>query len=75
MIPDLVSGGYTIVPGARVALFHKKFSDQVTAKAGKYYALYHRDPSWKDLSANLYRAGETKAVEMAKPHVQTVSGM
>ena len=68
---------YTTVPDARAALFRKKFSDhdQVTAEAGKYYALFHKDPSWKDLSVNLYAAGETKAVEIAKPHVQTVSGM
>ena len=54
-----------------------KFSDrdQVTAEAGKYYALYHRDPSWKDLSRYLYRAGETKAAALAKPHVQTATGM
>ena len=68
---------YTTVPQARAALFREKFSDgdQVRAEAGKYYALYHRDPSWKDLSLYLYRAGETKAVEIAKPHVQTVTGM
>ena len=68
---------YTTVPDARAALFCKKFSDrdQVAAEAGKYYALYHCDPSWKVLSARLYRAGETKAVKIAKPHVQTVSGM
>ena len=68
---------YTTVPDARAALFREQFSDhnKVTAEAGKYYALYHHDPSWKDLSVGLYRAGETKAVEMAKPHVQTVSGM
>ncbi|CAI8045691.1 hypothetical protein GBAR_LOCUS25273 [Geodia barretti] len=44
--------GYTTVPDARAALFREKFRDrdQVTAEAGKYYALYHHDPSWKDLS-------------------------
>ena len=68
---------YTTVPEARAALFREKFRDrdQVTAEAGKYYALYHRNPSWKDLSRYLYRAGETKAVGIAKPHVQTVIGM
>ena len=75
--PIIFGGSYTTVPDARAALFREKFSDrdQVTAEAGKYYALYHEDPSWKDLSVGLYRAGETKAVEIAKPHVQTVSGM
>ena len=68
---------YTTVPDARAALIRKKFSqhDQVTAEAGKYYALYHHDPSWKELSVNLYRAGETTALGIAKPHVQTVTGM
>ena len=68
---------YTTVPRPRAALFREKFSDgdQVRAEAGKYYALYHHNPSWKDLSLYLYRAGETKAVEIAKPHVQTVTGM
>ena len=62
---------------ARAALFRKKFSDrdQVTAESGKYYALYRRNPSWKYLSRYLYSAGETNAVGIAKPHVQTVIGM
>ena len=76
---EIQSLGYrcTTVPEARAALFREKFSDgdQVRAEAGKYYALYHDEPSWKDLSLALYRAGETKAVEIAKPHVQTVTGM
>ena len=65
------------VPGARAALFREKFSDgdQVRAEAGKYYALYRPEPSWKSLSVYLYRAGETAAVGIAKPHVQTVTGM
>ena len=69
--------GYTTVPDAWAALFHKKFCDhgQVTAEAGKYYALYRHNPSWKALSLRLYKAGETKAVGFAKPHVQTVTGM
>ena len=75
----ILSSGYIYptVPLARAALFREKFSDgdQVRAEAGKYYALYHRDPSWKYLSAHLYRVGETKAVGIAKPHVQTVTGM
>ena len=68
---------YTTVLEARADLFREKFSDddQVRAEAGKYYALYHSNPSWKDLSLHLYEAGETKAVEIAKPHVQTVTGM
>ena len=70
-------GNYITVPAARATLFRKKFSDrdQVTAEAGKYYALYHHDPSWKVLSTNLYKAGEIKATALAKPHVQTVTGM
>ena len=68
---------YIIVPPARADLFSEKFGDgdQVRAEAGKYYALYHIYPGWKYLSVHLYRAGETKAVEIAKPHVQTVTGM
>ena len=69
--------GHITVPQARAALFREKFGDgdQVRAEAGKYYVLYKDDPSWKDLSVCLYRVGETKAVEIAKPHVQTVTGM
>ena len=67
----------TTVPRPRADLFREKFGDgdQVRAETGKYYALYHINPSWKDLSLSLYSAGETKAVEIAKPHVQTVTGM
>ncbi|CAI8035611.1 hypothetical protein GBAR_LOCUS19953, partial [Geodia barretti] len=66
---------YTTVPDARAAFFREKFSDrdQVTAEAGKYYALYCPYPSWKALSLWLYKAGETKAVGIAKPHIQTVT--
>ncbi|CAI8035157.1 hypothetical protein GBAR_LOCUS19750, partial [Geodia barretti] len=62
-IPGFHSG-YSTVPNARDALFREKFSDrdQVTAEAGKYYALYRPYPSWKYLSRWLYRARETKAV-------------
>ena len=72
-----INNSYSTVLGARAALFREKFSDgdQVRAEAGKYYALYHPDPSWKGLSLNLYTAGETAAVGIAKPHVQTVTGM
>ena len=65
----------TIVPRARTRLFRERFSvpDQRTA-AGRYYALYHRDPSWKTLSVGLYSAGETKALQIARPHIQTVTG-
>ena len=68
---------YTTVPDARAAIFREKFSDrnQVTAEAGKYYAFYHDNPSWKHLSIYLYKAGEMKALAIAKPHVQTVTGM
>ena len=65
-----------VVPHARAKLIREKFSvhDQPT-EAGKYYALYYRDPNWKELSLSLYRAGETVAVDIARPHIQTVTGM
>ena len=68
---------YTTVPDARANVFRKKFGNlaQLTAEAGKYYSFYHHDPSWKDLSVALYRAGETKALEVAKPYVPTVTGI
>ena len=68
---------HNTVPDARAALFREKFPhrDQVTAEAGRYYALIHPDPSWRVFSIALYRAGEMKAVEIAKPHIQTVTGM
>ena len=68
-------GDYPIVQGAMAHLFRKRFSvpDQRT-EAGRYYALYHEDPSWKTLSVHLYRAGETEALQIARPHIQTVTG-
>ena len=65
----------SVVPGARAQLFRERFSvpDQCT-EAGRYYALYHHDPSWKDLSVRLYGAGETEALRIARPHIQTVTG-
>ena len=67
---------HTVVPGARAELFREKFSvrDQLTEAAATYYALYHKNPNWKELSRNLYRAGETMAVQIARPHIQTVTG-
>ena len=67
---------YTIVPYARARLFRERFcvSDQ-RAEAGRYYALYHDDPNWKTLSHCLYSAGETEALQIARPHIQTVTGM
>ena len=72
---DISRIGYLIVPPARAQLFRERFSvpDQHT-EAGRYYALYHPDPSWKTLSVNLYRAGETEALQIARPHIQTVTG-
>ena len=63
------------MPDARAQLFRERFSvpDQHT-EAGRYYALYHHDPSWKDLSVYLYSAGETEALQIARPHIQTVTG-
>ena len=74
-IDDSISG-YTVVPPARAELFREKFSvrDQLTEAAATYYALYHEDPNWKELSRWLYRAGETMAVQIARPHIQTVTG-
>ena len=67
---------YTIVPRARAELFRTKFSvsDQRT-EAGKYYALYYENPNWKSLSRSLYKAGETLAVDIARPYIQTVTGI
>ena len=63
------------MPDARARLFRERFSvpDQCT-EAGRYYALYHLDPSWKELSVKLYRAGETEALQIARSHIQTVTG-
>ena len=68
---------YTIVPPPRAQLFRDKLTtrDELTESAGKYFALYHHSPSWKRLSAKLYRVGETEALQIARPHVQTVRGM
>ena len=68
--------GLTVVPGARAELFCEKFSvrDQLTEAAATYYALYHYNPNWKVLSRYLYQAGETMAVQIARPHIQTVTG-
>ena len=66
---------YIIVPDARAVLFREKFSvHDLPTEAATYFALYHRDPSWKWLARGLYRAGETAAVQLAKPHIQTVTG-
>ena len=68
--------GYTVVPEARAQLFRERFSacDQLCSEAGKYYALYYEDPNWKELSLWLYKAGETEALQIARPHIQTVAG-
>ena len=64
------------IPAVRADLLLEKFSDrdQVNDEAGRYYALYHPDPNWKELSIHLYRARETDAVRIARPHIQTVTG-
>ena len=73
---ETVGGYYTVVPEARAELFCEKFSvrDQLTEAAATYYALYHHNPNWKELCHYLYRAGEIMAVQIARPHVQTVAG-
>ena len=66
-----------IVPPARAQLFRGKSTthDELTEAAGKYFALYHPNPSWKFLSVKLYRVGKTEALQIARPHIQTVRGM
>ena len=70
-------GGYDIVPDARAQLFRDKLTtrEELTEAAGNYFALYHDIPSWKWLSVCLYRGGETEALQIARPHIQTVRGM
>ena len=65
------------VPHPRAQLFRDKLTtrDELTEAAGKYFALYHPSPSWKWLSVRLYRGGETEALQIARPHIQTVRGM
>ena len=70
-------GRYTIVPDARAQLFRDKLTtrDELTETAGKYFALYRLNSSWKFLSIDLYSVGETEALQIANPHIQTVRGM
>ena len=70
-------GDYDIVPDARAQLFQEKLAsrDELTEAAGKYFALYHPIPSWKWLSVRLYEGGEREALQIARPHIQTVRGM
>ena len=64
-----------IIPRARAKLIREKFSvRKQRTEAGKYYALYHHNSTWQRLSLRLYSAGETVAVDIARPHVQTVTG-
>ena len=68
---------FGIVPDARAQLFRDKLTtrDELTETAGNYFALYHFSPSWKWLSVRLYESGETEALQIARPHIQTVRGM
>ena len=70
-------GDYSIVPRPRAQLFRDKLTtrDELTEAAGTYFALYHPNPAWKWLSVILYRGGETEALQIARPHIQTVRGM
>ena len=71
-------GNYTnTVPPHRAQLFRDKLTtrNDLTETAGKYFALYYHNPSWKLLSVELYRGGETEALQIARPHIQTVRGM
>ena len=69
-------GSFSIVPPARAQLFEDKLHtrDKLTEAAGKYFTLYYTIPSWKWLSVCLYRSGETEALKIAMPHIQTVRG-
>ena len=68
---------YTIVPHHRAQVFRDKLTtcDELTEAAGKYFALYYNNPSWKWLSVRLYEHGETEALQIARPHIQIVRGM
>lgn len=72
-----VIGSYTIVPRPRAGLFRTKFTtrNELTEAAAKYFVFYHLNPSWKFLSIHLYRGRETEALQIARPHIQTVRGM
>ena len=65
-----------IVPPNRAAVIRQQFSDPLDQRrrGGEYYTLYRPDVSWKQLSVTLYKAGETKAVQLTRPHLQTVRG-
>ena len=70
-------GHCIIVPRPRARLFRDKLTtrDELTETAGEYFALYYPNPSWKQLSTGLYSGGETEALQIARPHIQTVRGM
>ena len=67
-----------LFPPTRARLIREKFNavDQLR-EAAHYYALYSEDhygASWKRLCLSLYRARETAALQIARPHLQTVRG-
>ena len=76
-IGDHTIGGEIIVPHPRAQLFRDKLTtrDELTEAAGNYFVLYHPSPSWKSLSVCLYSGGEIEALQIARPHIQTVRGM
>ena len=65
-----------VVPPARAQIFRDKLTShhELTEAAGNYFALYDPNPSWKVLSVCLYRGGEIEALQIARPHIQTVRG-
>ena len=66
---------FRIFPPTRARLIREKFNTQDQLReAAHYFALYHHNPSWKDLCVGLYAAGETAALQIARPHLQTVRG-
>ena len=66
-----------IVPDARVDVICQQFSDPLDQRrrGGEYYTLYYPGANWKKLSVALYKAGETKAVQLTRPHLLTVRGI
>ena len=68
-------GDYIFIPPARASFYEEHFNvrDQ-RREAAHYYALYSYDASWKHLCIGLYRASETAALQIARPHLQTVRG-
>ena len=72
---ETIRNDLPLVPAARAQLIKDKFNavDQLR-EAAHYYALYASNPGWKELCVSLYRARETAAMQIARPHLQTLRG-